>query len=82
MTSPEKARASEEARSLRSKPQGVLGEKYSRECEKLSKKTCGFVHGGSTLDIRWRHGQHLSWRLWGALALHCLFFVRALVAWA
>ena len=30
---PEKARASEEARGLRSKPQGVLGGKYSRGCE-------------------------------------------------
>ena len=34
---------------------------------------CGQDQLGSILDIRWRPGQHLSRRLWGASALHCLF---------
>ena len=31
--------------------------------------------GGLTLGILWRRGQHFLWRLWGASALHCLFFL-------
>ena len=30
-------------------------------------------YGGLTIDILWRLGQYLLWRLWGASALHCLF---------